>query len=362
MQHWPTGVDGDPAGCRAAGSRLSDLGARLRQAALRLSPDCAAPDWSGPASRAADGKIAGARVSLSAAADRCDVVARAVTRLGADLSEVTAALADAAQLAVSDGLTVDATGFFAEAGHRAVEAALRARAAESTAHARLRAGLPAAPGPDASDQLQRALLHLPPEDGDALDMAAWAVRQPGAVAGLPGQWVNGHLSWAVHSASQSTDDGIRRIGSVLEAAKPVGKQVLADLRLTGNVLTVGLSARSQWQEDAIDPAMSDTERVTRSAVRGTIEGGATIVCAAALGGFLSPIPGGAFVGGAAGGWAGKQVGGKVADIAVDHVDDALELVQDAGDTVSGAAEAVRDAADVVGDAAEDVGDKIVFWK
>ncbi|MDO7866871.1 hypothetical protein [Nocardioides jiangxiensis] len=367
IHHWDTQVAADPAQCRTAAAAVHRLSRCLGSAALDLAPRCDG-EWTGPASTAASQRTVAAARHLSAAADRCSVLAAALDGFAQALATVCEDLRVATSVALDAGLTIDHSGFYSASDHPAAIAVRRARADEATAHAVFRSRLPKPAAPDAWTDLSRALLDAPPRGGDTAEWLAWSASQPGSLAGLPGRRLSAELEWFTRSAAASTRPFIGRAGSLLEAARPAGAHLLRELGLAGSVLTVGLDARHQWTADAAHPSMSATERSLRAGVRGAVEGGMTLAFAAGGAAALAAMPGGAYLGGTLGAWAGQRVGGAVADVAVEHVDDVLRVAETLGDTgsdvvdaVGHAAEAVDDAADAVGDAVGQASDRLCFW-
>lgn len=369
------GVAGDPAACRSVAHALLELGRRCTAAAERLDAGSVPGGrWSGTAATAWSRQRGVLRSTVVDAGGRLALLGEGVMAFALTLADVERRLDAARTRAPGIGATIvgdlvqppvtcassTASGWpelMAEIGaaHRDLD----------DAHAQLGQVMARVRGDGISDGLLSSVLRLPPVGGDHWEYTAWAVGLPGAVVSLPGDRLTANLSLVATAATRSTDDAIRRAATAIDAAKPAAKHALKELGLAGDVLSVGLSGRDQWRADADDASMPDAERVGRTVVRATLEGGGSAGGAILLGGLLSPIPGGTFVGGAAGGWAGGKLGELAADHAVEHVDEALAVADAAGDALSDAGDAVSEAAaevgDVVGDVAGSVRDSLCLW-
>lgn len=364
VRTWPTRLDGDPVSCVQLGAHLRRMAQDVAAMAAGVSQERATVAWVGSASGNAALRVSACATAVQRTASRLRELADGTTALGEELARVASELGRARAGALAAGLPATADGFSAPEGHGAAALVQAAREREARAHQALGSLLVSvtqgAFARRTARDLGDGLLLLPP-DGDAWDRVAWGVGLPGALVSLPTDRLKANVSLVVSGATSSTDARVARTARAVEAAEPVGKGVLKGLGVAGNLLTVGLDGREQWRADADDPALTEAERVGRTAVRGAIEGGLTIGGAALCAAALSPIPGGAFVGGVVGGKLG-EIGGKwAADIAVEHVDDVIELASDAADLAGDAAEAASDAADAVGDVAGEVSDKLCFW-
>lgn len=103
----------------------------------------------------------------------------------------------------------------------------------------------------------------------------------------------------------------------------------------------GLTGINQYNEEFNNPAnahKTDIEKGTRFVTGTLVEGGAATAGAIVGGavGTLIPIPGMTFVGAAVGGIAGGWVGNKVAPVAKDLAESAVNGIQNAAESVSGA--------------------------
>lgn len=103
----------------------------------------------------------------------------------------------------------------------------------------------------------------------------------------------------------------------------------------------GLTGINQYNEEFNNPAnahKTDIEKGTRFVTGTLVEGGAATAGAIVGGavGTLIPIPGMTFVGAAVGGIAGGWVGSKVAPVAKDLAESAVNGIQNAAESVSGA--------------------------
>lgn len=362
---WPTHVPGDPAACRALARELHAMAAEIDRVGAAVALKGGPPGWVGTASDRAAGRVTLAATTAECLADRVRRLAGGVDRVGVELAEVEAELAQARARAASDGLVVSPDGFHAPEAHGAVALWRAARDGEARAHHTLSGVLLAVTqgsfAARSATDLRDTLFLVPPVGGDAWEKAAWAVGVPGALASLPTDRFKTRASFVVSTATQSTDPRVARAAGAVEATAPAGKGALKALGAAGNVLTVGLAGREQWRADADHDRLTEAERVGRTAVRAVVEGGATIAGATLLGGFCSPVPGGALVGGAVGGWLGGMAGKAAADVAVEQVDEVIAIANDTAEAVGDAAEAVGEAADAVGEAAEEVGDRLCFW-
>ena len=364
METWSTHLDGDPVACVQLGARLRQIAQDVAAMAAGASGERATVTWIGNASGHAALRVSACATAAQRTAGRLRELAEAATALGEELAGVASELGRARARALAEGQPATAEGFSAPEGHAAVALVRDAREREARAHEALGGLLVRVTQGSFARRTARdvvdGLLLLPP-DGDRWDVVAWGVGLPGALVSLPTDRLKANVSLVVSGATNSTDARVARTARAAEAAAPAGKGALRCLGVAGNVLTVGLDGREQWRADADDPALTRSERVGRTAVRGAIEGGATVLGAAALGTALSPFPGGTFVGGVVGGKIG-EIGGKLAaDIAVEHVDDVIELASDAKDLAGDAAETASDAVDAVGDVAREVSDKLCFW-
>lgn len=360
---------GSPSDCLRTERELRTMATELRRVGARTARVGEIPGWLGVASAASALQATESGRSLEDLSHRAGGLGHAVGELGRALALVEERLQGALSLAVASGLVVDGDGFWATDDDPAARAVAAARDLEDRAHSALRGALPRLDGEGFFSGLGTAL--SPCLSGhDGWETAAWAVGVPGTVAGLPGTWVTSHLDGMTTAATHSTDPRIRRVATAIErvgalAEAPAAKRTMTGLGVVGDVFEVGFDARERWRADGDDPTMDNRERMARAAVQGAVEGGCTIGGATFGAALLSPIPGGSFVGGAVGGWAGHKFGGWAADHAVEHVDEALEAYDAAADAVSDAADEARktvtDASDAVGDAAGRVADKVCFW-
>lgn len=361
---WSTRLDGDPVACGQLAARLQQMAADVSGVARAVSRERQTAGWVGNASGSAHLRVSACATATERCADRLQALSAAVWALGDALAGVESQLGRARACARADGLTVTTDGFHAPEGHQAAAQVQAARAEEAAAHATLVGALVALTQGSfvrrTTLDLVNGLLLLPPES-DAWDKAAWGVGIPGAVASIPTDRFKASLSLVAAGAVHSEDVHVARTARVAEAMAPAGKGALRGLGFVGNGATVVLDSRDQWRADADDPSLTGAERIGRTAVRGAIEGGATILGAGAGAALLSPIPGGSFVGGVVGGKVGELVGGWAADNAVEYVDDVIEFASDAKDLAEDAAEAASDAADAVADMAGEVTDKLCFW-
>jgi hypothetical protein len=155
----------------------------------------------------------------------------------------------------------------------------------------------------------------------------------------------------------------------------------------GAVLAVGTGALNQWMMDSGRSDLTTSERVGRTAWRGGIAGGATILGAkagaaggAAIGTLIFPGVGtviGGVIGGVVGGAIGAGLGNKIADLTVDAAGWTAQKITDGatwtadkigdgaswtadriGDGAEWAGDRASDAKDWVGDRASDVGDAL----
>lgn len=367
--YWPTTLAGSVGQCRATAVGLRDLGQRVRVASLVAERQRGVAGWHGRAEASAGREVATTIRELEAVADRTQDLAEALADFVRLLGGVEEQLAAARAVATATGLRVSGAGFFASGGHEAAVMVRAARAREGAAHEGLGHALVSVRDGGRAERLVTSavsgVLRLPPTGGDRWDHAGWALGLPGSVAALPTERVKAQLALVATAATQSTDATVRRAASAVDRLAPRASQAVKELGVVGDVVTVGLAGREQWRADADDASMTEAERIGRTTVRAGIEGLATVGGAVVVGGLLSPIPGGTFVGSAIGGWAGQRVGGLVADVAVTYVDDALVIAEAVGDTAQDAADdvvgAARGVADAAGEAADAVADRLCAW-
>lgn len=380
---WSTGLDGDVAACGELAARLHQMAVDVDRVAAAVSREAVTPIWIGTASESAAVRVAAAVASGHRLAQRMQALGDGLRDLAGALARAAAGLEHARALALADGLAVTADGFSAPSHHSASRAVRAARDDEFRAHQALGGVLRrVTEGPVAARLLTAVVdgvLNIPDPDDDLLGQTSWLVGLPGT-ADVLSDTTKARLSAArvsgVARALGSQNPQVAGAAAAVTRAGPMVTRVAKAAGPAGKVLTVVTAGQGQWQADADDRRLSTTDRVGRTVVRGTLEGGTALAGAiavgepmAALGTMICPGVGTVVLGGigaGVGAFVASEAGRAAIDSVVEGVDDVIDLAGDAasaaGDAASHAVDAAEDAADAVGDAAGKVADKVCFWK
>jgi uncharacterized protein YukE len=378
-----TVVHGDPGACRAAATTLHRAASLLKDAArtTRTAAE-ATPAWHGRARLAFVAQTRSQERDLQTRATLLDLVAAALDQFARDLEAVQTDLAAARAAASASGCRVTPTGIsFGATGAAIASAVSAARERESSAHATLCSALDRSRGESSLENLFEDLGLARPDNGDGLDLASWGYGLTSLAAGVAADL---HLERIGLSAPPAASRASAEARALQAAAREASRANLV-AKVTGpvgKVLTVGFSAKGQWDADEDDLSLNKADRVGRSAVRAGLEGGAAIaggIAGGEMGGAIGTMicPGvgtvvGGVVGGAVGSFAATKAGQATADAAVEAVDDVIDGAEEVGDAVGEAAGAVADAGDAALDTAadvkdaavdkaKDVGKKLCFW-
>ena len=397
-----TRVYGEPAACTAAAAAAGRVRGAVTDAASEAGKARSlASSWQGQAGAAFEARVDAATKDLARLGDRVEALESALSDFAGELTVVEERMAHARSVASAGGVSVtgtdvhrpvapdvlsqgqaDAFNRRAEAWNEAVGIADAARTKEAEAHTHLGDGLQRTTGDGFLQDLLERLGLLPADFADGDDIGAYLLGLGGlgfgAASGImvasrygvfqprvAGRFTSpaGLTFWNRLRAGTSADSfhALPNTAAARNWWSRAGK--IGGYAGTG--LTAGFAAWNQWQADADDPSLSDSNKAGRAgalgvspaagawagAEAGAWAGGAigTAICPG-IGTAIGGVAGG-LIGGAVGGFVGSEVGQEV----MGAVGDATEATVDwVGDTAD-------DVADWAGDTGGDVVDAVTFW-